>query len=67
MAYQMKGFPKTDGTNEYQKNFKGNEKSGSSEEIKAFQKDLKEALANGDTEAAKRIRMDIASAKKQNA
>ena len=52
--------------NEYQKNFKGNEKGGSSEELKAFQADLKEALANGDTEAARRIRMDIASSKKAN-
>ena len=50
--------------NEYQKNFKGNEKSGSSGELKAFQADLKEALANKDAKAAKKIRMDIASSKK---
>ena len=47
--------------NEYQKNFKGNEKSGSSGELKAFQADLKEALANKDAKAAKKIRMDLAT------
>jgi len=47
--------------NEYQKNFKGNEKGGSLGELKAFKADLKEALANGDAKAAKKIRMDLAT------